>query len=169
MIKNHSFFNRKGCIIYDIIKLFGSDTMIRYATMEDVNDIYELICELEEKRFDKNIFFKYYKRNLKDDKFIYILEENHDVIAFGSIYFHYPLHHCAIIAEIEELCVKQTHQHQGIGSKMFTALCACAKEKDASQIELSCHKTRQIAHAFYKKQGMKQQHDKFTYVLEKRK
>lgn len=152
---------------HGIINTVGSDTMIRYATIKDADAIYELICELEETAFDKDIFFMHYKRNLKDDKFIYMVDENSGVIAFGSIYFHYPLHHCAKIAEIEELCVKQTHQHQGIGSKMFTALCTCAKEKGALQVELSCNKTRQIAHAFYKKQGMMQQHDKFTYPLGK--
>lgn len=139
--------------------------MIRYASIEDVEDVYKLICELEEKTLDKNIFFEYYMSNLKDDKFIYMVEENNGVLAFGSIYLHYPLHHCAKIAEIEELCVTQTFQHQGYGSHMFHALCRCAKEKGALQIELSCNKKREIAHAFYEKQGMKQQHDKFSYPL----
>lgn len=166
MMKNHGFFNRTSCIIYGIIKLFGSDMMIRYATIEDVDAVYELLCELEETQFDKDIFLEYYTSNLKDNKFIYMVDEHDGIQAFGSIYLHHPLHHCAIIAEIEELCVSKQYQHQGIGSRMFSALITCAKQHHAVQIELSCKKTRQAAHAFYSKQGMKQLHDKFTYAWE---
>lgn len=141
--------------------------MIRKAEKQDAQAVYELMCELEQEQLNKEVFMTFYHTNITSPRYHYlVMEKQQSVVCFGSLFVHHPLHHSGLIGEIEELCVKDKVQGQHLGSAMFDAIKQTAKEIGCIQIELSCHLKRTQAHAFYLKQGMKQEHKKFTYRLE---
>ena len=141
--------------------------MIRKAKNSDREAIYQLMCELEEKVMDKTMFTSYYQRNLEHPDYVYLVaQEEERVVGFVSLFLHHPLHHSALIGEIEELCVTKDARHQHIGFQLFERIKEEALQLGCIQIELSCNKTREAAHRFYTYMGMEENHDKFTYCLE---
>lgn len=44
---------------------------IRKCLETDINDVYDLICELKEKKLDYNMFKESYQSKIKDKKLLY--------------------------------------------------------------------------------------------------
>ncbi|HEY5584675.1 MAG TPA: GNAT family N-acetyltransferase [Ruminiclostridium sp.] len=140
--------------------------MIRSAKENDINPIYELICQLENTEFDKGKFSKTFTQNRKDENIYYfVAEENSQVVGFISLIILSPLHHCDIIAEVAELVVADNMQGIGIGKQLLQYAENKAKELMATQIELSSNQKRVAAHRFYKIAGYGNTHFKLCKVL----
>lgn len=140
--------------------------MIRFAIQDDVKDIYELICQLENNKLDYEKFEKVFNINLQDDRIYYLVyEKDNTAIGFLSLHIDYQLHHIGKIAEIMELVTKEEYRGLKIGKNLFQKSCEIAKENDCIQIELATNKLREKAHKFYEKEGMKNFHYKFSMNL----
>lgn len=141
--------------------------MIRKAGKQDLDAVYTLVCELEQEVLDKQSFQTFYMRNIDHPDYLYLVEEREQgILGFVSLFLHHPLHHSALIGEIEELCVQEQYRGHHIGTDLMAEIKQQAKRIGCHQIELSCHHKRTQAHAFYHKQAMKQEHMKFTYQWE---
>jgi len=141
--------------------------LIRYAAQKDMQEIYELLCELEVKKMPYDDFQYTYKKNIEDENIHYlVVEEQNQLIGFGSIHIQNLLHHSKRAAEIQELIVMDKYRGHGIGAMLANKMMEISKEEDCELIEVCCNRKRMDAHLFYEKCGFKKSHYKFTKFFE---
>ena len=76
---------------------------IRTATKGDIEEVYKLICELENSIMDKDKFKTIYDINLLNPHVYYfVYEMNYTIVGFISLHIQQLLHHSSNIAEIQE-------------------------------------------------------------------
>lgn len=135
----------------------------RAATIQDLQSIYRLICELENTQYPIELFTNLFTVNVNDSRIgYYVAEMNESVVGFGSIYINKLLHHCGNVSEIQELIVSQDFQHKNIGKILLNTLIEWSTKQGALQVEVTCNITRIEAHEFYKVNGFTHTHQKFV-------
>ena len=140
--------------------------MIRTAVITDVDCIYALICNMEQKILNKYKFDKIFiEQTGNAGNYFLVYENNKEILGILHMRIEYQLHHCAKIAEVMELSVKEGSRSKGIGSELFLSACKIAKDNNCLQIEVCCNLLRERAHHFYENQGMKNYHYKFSMNL----
>ena len=77
--------------------------MIEYAKLEDKEEIYNLICILENKEINKEHFDCIFENSLKDEDIIYLVYRDKIIEGFLSFKIHHYLHHDHDTGEIVEL------------------------------------------------------------------
>jgi len=107
------------------------------ATAEHLNQVYKLICELQNKTLDKNSFKQIYQANISNG-------DIHYLVAFENT---------------------NKYHNIGIGTALFIKIKEIAASNNCLQLEVCCNKVREQSHQFYIKQGMSKSHYKFTYNL----
>jgi PhnO protein len=139
---------------------------MRKATAQDIKAVYRLLCELEHMILPFDAFHEVYNGNLYDPLIhYYVCEIESCVIAFASLHIQPLLHHCAHIAEIQEIIVQSEHQGNGIGQLLFQRLEAIAREAGCEWMEVCCNQKNTPALRFYESRGMKNTHNKLTFPL----
>jgi (aminoalkyl)phosphonate N-acetyltransferase len=140
--------------------------MIRKAIETDLEFVKLLIEELEEQRFDEEVFATIYNNNLKNsDVYYYVAELGGEVVGFMSLFEYFPLHHCHKLAELQELIIKEKYRGLNIGQKFIETAQKLGLEKGWLQIELSSNMKRLKAHSFYLRNGFSRGHFKFVKRL----
>lgn len=140
--------------------------MIRKTVLTDADCIYALICSMEQKVLNKRKFENIFIEQLANaDNCFLVYEDNKEILGILHMRIEYQLHHCAKIAEVMELSVKEGFCSKGIGSELFLSACIIAKDNNCLQIEVCCNRLRERAHKFYQNQGMKKYHYKFSMNL----
>lgn len=134
-----------------------------------LNEVYSLICELENESLNKDNFSRIYQDNIDNDNIYYLLAINESaIVGFASLHIQKLLHHCDKIGEIQEIVVLKGQQGLGIGTALFNRVVEIAVSNHCSQLEVCCNQARLKSHQFYLKQGMNKSHYKFTYPLSKK-
>jgi len=136
------------------------------AEIKHFNDVYKLICELENEQMDREKLFHIYEENTQNPNVYYLLAQiNFEIVGFASVHVQQLLHHAEKTAEIQELIVAENKRGLGIGEVLFAKAKEFAEEKECMQLEVCCNQARTRSHDFYFKQGMKNNHFKFTLLL----
>ena len=139
---------------------------IRLAKIDDLKDIYDLICDMENTQLDYKKFEQIFIRYLENENFYSIVAEEDDlIIACLNLRIEYQLHHVEKIVEIMELAVKKEYRSKGVGKKLLDKARKISKDNNCLQIEVCCNQIRKKAHKFYQREGMKNSHFKFTMEL----
>ena len=139
---------------------------IRLAKIDDLKDIYDLICDMESTQLDYKKFEQIFIRYLENENFYSIVVEEDDlIIACLNLRIEYQLHHVEKIVEIMELAVKKEYRSKGVGKKLLDKARKISKDNNCLQIEVCCNQIRKKAHKFYQREGMKNSHFKFTMEL----
>ena len=68
-------------------------------------------------------------------------------------------------AHVESVRVATTYRGQGIGTAMFTKICAMAAERNCLMVQLTSNKQRKEAIEFYKRLGFEASHEGFKKYL----
>lgn len=140
--------------------------MIRKAKDSDLESVKILIEELEEQKFEFEIFKKIYLKNLINTEVHYFVAEvKNEIVGFMSIFESTPLHHCHKLAEIQELIISEKHRGLSIGKEFIELATKLGQEKNWLQIELSSHMKRLKAHNFYLRNGFSRRHFKFVKII----
>ncbi|MCF8323967.1 MAG: GNAT family N-acetyltransferase [Leadbetterella sp.] len=140
--------------------------MIRKAKDSDLEFVKLLVEELEEQKFELEIFKEIYFKNLVNNEVHYFVAEvNNEIVGFMSIFESMPLHHCHKLAEIQELIISVKHRGLSIGKEFIELATKLGQEKGWLQIELSSHMKRLKAHSFYMRNGFNRRHFKFVKML----
>ena len=117
---------------------------IMTASIDHLEIVYNLLCELENDLLDKNDFAKVYQSNIKNDDVYYILAVcNLNIIGFASLHIQKLLHHCATIGEIQEIIISKEHQGLGAGAMLFNELKKIAAITKCIQLEVCCNLKRE--------------------------
>ncbi len=145
----------------------GDNVMeFRYAVIGDAQRIYKLICNMESKALDFEMFKSIFPQYVDNDNHYWIVACKRDsMYGFITLRTEYQLHHAAKIAEIMELVVDSTVRSMGIGKKLFEKASTLAKDNGCIQIEVCCNQLRTRTHGFYEKQDMTNSHYKFSKNL----
>lgn len=139
---------------------------IRRCTIDDVNDIYRLICQLEEAKMSYTKFEIAYKNKLSDEKNYYLVVLiDEKIVGFISINIDYQLHHENKVATIEELITDSEYRGQGLGKALVVYAKALAIDNYCDVIELTSNFTRTNAHQFYQNNGFDKSSYKFKLDL----
>lgn len=137
--------------------------MIKDATLNDLDAIYQLICILEHKEIDYQHFCSTYKNHITDNDVIYLVyRDNNEIVGFLSFMIHHYLHHSKDVGEIVELVVKEDYRNQKIGHQLIVAIENKARQLSLEQIELNTSTYRSDAHRFYEKHGLEMNHYNYT-------
>lgn len=144
-----------------------SRLVIRHAVEEDLDVIYDMVCQLENQQLDKIAFSKVYMRNLRNPDIDYFLADIEEK-SVGMISCHIQglLHHAALVAEIQEMFVCADYRSQGIGEILMTRIVQHAVLKGAIQLEVTSRATRVAAHRFYEREDFLKSHVKLVRYLD---
>lgn len=127
---------------------------IRNCLETDVNEVYNLICELKDKKFDFTKFKEVYESKIGDEKNYFIVGlENNNIVGFLSLVIDFQLHHIDKVATVEELIVSSKYRNNGVGKMLLENAVNYAKESKCDVIELTSGFSRESAHRFYEKNG----------------
>jgi PhnO protein len=138
---------------------------IRIAAAADVKGIYQCICLLEATDFNYTLFETIYNRNIADASIIYLVAASAEdaIIGFISCHTQYLLHHCAKVAEIQELYVHEQYRGQGIGRHLVNEI--QIRLQQCATVEVTAQNKRTATHVFYEQLGFKPTHKKFVKPL----
>lgn len=139
--------------------------MIVKAGLEDMEDIYNLMCILENKELDKEHFVQTYQQNINNDDVIYLVYKEDRILGFISFVVHHYLHHDRDMGEIVELVVLPECRGKRIGQQLLQAIEKKAIDLHLEQIELSTSTYRKQAHHFYEQNGYEMLHYNYTKNL----
>lgn len=140
--------------------------MYRKGTLEDCRNVYELICDMEQKRLPYTVFLEIYQKQITDTRYYCLLrEEEGHVIGVMNLRFEEQLHHADRIGEIMEFAVEASWRNRGIGKEIFAQACQIARNLGCIQIEVACNQLRADTHRFYLREGMHNFHYKFSKAL----
>jgi (aminoalkyl)phosphonate N-acetyltransferase len=122
---------------------------VKNAKPEDIDIVFDFICDLEKEVFDRRVFKRIYLDNLKNKNNIYFIAWDKKPVGYLSCHVQGLLHHCGQIAEIQEMYVVNDKRGLGIGKQLLGKLKATAKKRKIQQIEVTSGLKRKRAHKFY--------------------
>lgn len=136
---------------------------IRYATLEDFDDIHAMLESLENTQFPRPKLFRIYAHNLSITSHIYLVASfPGKCVGFLSCHCQLLLHHAALIGEIQEFIVHENFRNKGIGQLLLKKLEGETADRGVTQIEVTTNINRKAAQAFYRKTGFQPTHVKFV-------
>ncbi len=139
---------------------------IRKATIDDIDSVYSLICDLENQGLDRVAFDTIYRFNINISETIYLVAEiDGRVVGFLSIHIQHILHHSKSTCELQELNVFNEYRSFGIGTQLMREAERIAKELGLEEIELTTKVYRKRAQEFYVRLGYTNSHLKFVKKL----
>ena len=142
------------------------ETQIRRATEDDLPDIYQMICQLEEHELNSNVFKRKYTENLCNPTIHYfVAEQEGKAIGFMSLHIQPLLHHDSSVAEIQELIVGPSVRSQGTGRQLVEQARQTALAHNCESLEVTPNNRRVRTQEFYAKNGFTHTHAKFTEAL----
>ena len=137
--------------------------MIREASKNDVDIVYHLIQQLETYTLDYETFKNKYNAIIDSTNwYIYVFEENDEVMGCITLTLKNFLHHNNTTCEIVELIVDEHHRNKHVGKELIEYVENKMKEMGVEEIELSTSLWRKEAHRFYARQGFDNNH--FTFI-----
>jgi glucosamine-phosphate N-acetyltransferase len=129
------------------------ENIIRKLTKDDYESFLIIINEFRETQFTKKQFYKTLE-NVKTYSEIWIIENNSEIIAIGTIIYEEKfIHNIGLVGHIEDICVKSKYRKLGLGKKIVEHLLQEAKNKNCYKIILDCSEENK---KFYENCGFKQ-------------
>lgn len=142
--------------------------MIKKAQIDDFEDVYLLINELEHNTIDKkNLYTTYCRQINNQDAYIYLYQDEHKVIALITMYVQHYLHHNHATGEIGELIVLDDYRGQKIGDQLINYIEDVAQDLHLEELSLSSGMWRKNAHRFYENHGYVKDHYSFEKKFNK--
>lgn len=140
--------------------------IIEKVNKNDFESIYHFVSLLENELFNKNEFQKIFKKNISDKNNIYLIARiEKKSVGFISCHCQYLLHHCSLIAEIQEMFILENYRELGIGKDLINTLKTILVKMGINQLEVTSNLKRDIAKLFYENSGFINTHNKFVSSL----
>ncbi len=136
---------------------------VREATEADEQQIYALLCALQQTELPREAFGRVYANNLAQPLVRYLVAEDGGAVhGFISVHMDEQLHHATLVAEVQELIVDAAYRGKRLGHALLEAAHQTARDAGCSHMELNSSFARTEAHAFYERHGWKKQSFNFT-------
>lgn len=140
-----------------------SDVKIRKVIKQDLDFVYQSICELENEVLDFEVFKEIFHENISSPKNFYLIAEIEKEGA-GFISFHTQnlLHHCGLVGEIQEFFIHKNYRGKGIGRQLIEKILQFSDQNNLKSIEVTTNKRRVENVMIYENLGFGLTHNKFT-------
>lgn len=139
---------------------------IRKVEEQDLDFVYQSICELENEVLDFEVFKAIFNENISNKNNLYLLAENeNEGVGFISFHMQNLLHHCGLVGEIQEFFINKNYRGQGIGRQLIEKIMNYADQNDLKSIEVTTNKRRVENVAIYENLGFGLTHNKFTIYM----
>jgi PhnO protein len=140
--------------------------LIREASIKDFTDVYQFICELQSKVFDKETMNTLYSENISNPNYLYLVAcDDNITVGYASCHIQNLLHHAGKVAEVQEMFVKPIYRSKGVGKLLMNELKKIAKEKGALQLEVTTRVVRKKAIQFYVREHFEDSHKKLVHYF----
>lgn len=137
---------------------------ITVADKRDFEDIYQLVCQLEETEFDQEAMYEVFQHVISDHT-VFISKDYDRITGYLVLSITYQMHHCGKVAEVVELCVSNSFQNRKIGTDLLNHAMTYAKLHGCVNMDITTNQKRKDAHRFYSRNGLNNTHYKFTRQL----
>lgn len=142
------------------------EATLRPATESDLDFVHRLVCELEDRTFDRELFRSLFMQNLSNHMVAYSIVSLDGVdCGFVSVHTQTLLHHCGRIAEIQELVVAEPFRSRKVGQQVLRLVREACTADGISQLEVCTNRKRTQAQRFYLANGFLDTHHKFCLTL----
>ncbi len=123
---------------------------IKKIELEHIDDVIELLRDISPYTPSKSVFQdNYIKFSAQKNCNGYVIIENYQVIAYGSIFYEIKIRG-GKVGHIEDIVVKKSHRGKDIGKLLINHLIERAIENGCYKVSLEC---KEINEVFYKKCG----------------
>ncbi|MEN2402067.1 GNAT family N-acetyltransferase [Flavobacterium sp. MC2016-06] len=145
----------------------NSNIKIRKVQNQDLDFVYNSICELENETLDFDVFKEIFNENISNPNNLYLIAEN-EKEGLGFISFHTQrlLHHNGLVGEIQEFFIHKEYRGKGIGRQLIQKIMDFADQNKLKSIEVTTNRKRIENVAIYENLGFKLSHNKFTIYIE---
>lgn len=132
----------------------------------DFKAVYQFVCELQNKLFDRQLMETLYLENIANPDHIYLIASfNSDPIGYISCHIQNLLHHGGKVAEIQEMYVASEHRRKGVGKLMMHEMKKQVQERGVLQLEVTTRAIREKAIQFYVRESFEDSHKKLVYYF----
>jgi len=139
--------------------------MIRRARESDADAVTALLAQLDYP-FGADAVGPVLAEVLADPAHVALVaEEDEDVVGFVNAHFRPQLHHLAPVGTIDELVVDRDRRGRRIGERLVEEVLAEARRRGADVVEVTTHKRRERARAFYRRCGFEATSIKLVHPL----
>ena len=153
---------------YEVRLADGRTCCVRPARDDDARRVFELIGDMEGRRFAPGPALERWSAPRRDDRYACLVAcADGEVIGVVNVRCEEQLHHVRPVAEIMELAVDGAWRGLGAGSGLFGAACRLARQRGCELIEVHSKTERARAHRFYRRQGMARTHVHLTLPLDR--
>ncbi|MFZ0596736.1 MAG: GNAT family N-acetyltransferase [Flavobacterium sp.] len=140
-----------------------SDIKIRKVIKQDLDFVYQSICELENEVLDFEVFREIFHENISNPKNFYLIAEiEKEGVGFISFHTQNLLHHCGLVGEIQEFFIHKNYRGKGIGRQLIEEIIDYADRNNLKSIEVTTNKRRVENVMIYENLGFGLTHNKFT-------
>lgn len=140
---------------------------IRAAGQNDLQAVYEFLCDLENLTLDRGQFEQVFRQNLTNPLIYYLVAEwANQVVGFVSCHVQFILHHTGKVGEIQELYVKPAYRNQRIGQALVAALDAMARQEGIVNLEVTTNQKRTDTVRFYEREHFSRTHFKLVKPIQ---
>lgn len=140
---------------------------LREANLADFESVYEFVCLLQGKEFDKTIMYRLFDDNINNSNNIYLIAaDSNKPVGYASCHIQPLLHHAGKVAEIQEVFVLTQYRNQGVGKLLIDEIKCRAKTQGVLQLEVTTRVIREKAIAFYKRESFEDSHKKLVYYYQ---
>ncbi|HCM75197.1 MAG TPA: GNAT family N-acetyltransferase [Cytophagales bacterium] len=139
---------------------------VREATVKDFDVVYQFVCELQHKVFDRDLMKQLYQKNISNPDNVYLVAyDQQKAIGYLSCHLQTLLHHAGTVAEIQEMFVAAEYRSKGVGTILMNTIKQLAKAKGALQLEVTTRMIREKAIQFYVREAFENSHRKLVYYF----
>lgn len=139
---------------------------IRKFTINDLDDVFELLNQLYENKLKYESFREIYISKLNDENSYYIVAtENDKVIGVLTSELQVKLHRAKKQSFVEDLIVDKDYRNKGVGKALLQNAVDYAKNNDCEVIELTSYIDNENAHRFYENNNFIKHSYKFKQYL----
>ncbi|MBQ5825565.1 MAG: GNAT family N-acetyltransferase [Clostridia bacterium] len=140
---------------------------VRAFMADDITGINKLLNNELEKEVSADELNATVSDMMGDENYrIFVAEHNNEIVGFIGVHFGVAFENKGKVMRIIALAVKESYQHQGIGTELLEAAEKCAAQNEASVIGVNSGLQRVNAHSFYEKQKFVKKGYSFTKNIE---
>ncbi|WP_221899356.1 GNAT family N-acetyltransferase [Xanthomonas sp. GW] len=131
----------------------NSNLEIRSAVMADRQAIVALLAALDYAGTEDFIEARLAQLLAHPDEALLVAAAEGDVVGVLSLHFLPQLALAGDICRISYFCVDDRARGAGVGQRLLAQGEALARQRGCDRLEVHCHRRRERAHAFYRREG----------------
>ncbi|QNH14263.1 GNAT family N-acetyltransferase [Xanthomonas sp. SI] len=131
----------------------NSKLEIRNAVMADRQAIVALLAALDYAGTEDFIEARLAQLLAHPDQALLVAAAEGDVVGVLSLHFLPQLALAGDICRISYFCVDDRARSAGMGQRLLAQGEALARQRGCDRLEVHCHRRRERAHAFYRREG----------------